>query len=150
MSLDIYLRIKGAVQNPAGPRIYIRDDGQIKEISLAEWDTRFPDREPVTVVEREDTDCIYRANITHNLATMATHAGLYQPLWRPEEMGVTQARQLVDRLQAGLRRLQADPGYFRTFNPSNGWGTYEGLVQFTADYMAACERWPDTEVSVSR
>lgn len=30
-------------------------------------------------------------NITHNLGRMAKEAGIYQHLWRPEEIGVTKA-----------------------------------------------------------
>lgn len=30
--------------------------------------------------------CVYAANVTHNLNRMADAAGIYLPLWRPEEM----------------------------------------------------------------
>jgi hypothetical protein len=44
--------------------------------------------------------------------------------------------------------LQADPARFQSLNPSNGWGTYEGLVQFVTAYLAACVQFPDATVSV--
>ena len=149
MSLDVYLRRKWYVQEQAGPRIFIREEGETKEISRAEWGARFPDREPVTV-EVEETDCVYGANITHNLTKMAREAGLYEALWRPDEHGLTHARQLVEPLRAGLARLWTDPAYFQTFNPENGWGNYDLLCRFVTGYLAACERWPAAEVSVSR
>ena len=37
----------------------------------------------------------YEANITHNLSRMAQDAGIYHYLWRPEEMNITQAGQLI-------------------------------------------------------
>lgn len=60
------------------------------------------------------------------------------------------ARDLIEQLRAGLDRLRADPQRFKEYNPKNGWGDYEGLVRFTANYLAACEEHPDAVVRVSR
>lgn len=147
MSLDVYL--KTGVQEIAGQRIFVREDGQTKEISREEWDRRCPDREPVTVDCQSD-DAAYHRNITHNLNTMAGEAGIYQHLWRPDEIGVTHARQLIEPLRAGLELLRSDRQRFEAFNPANGWGSYDGLVEFVAEYLAACEEHPDAEVEVSR
>lgn len=35
--------------------------------------------------EREESERFYSANITHNLGNMAQAAGIYHPVWRPEE-----------------------------------------------------------------
>jgi len=151
MSLDVYLRMPDA-KVPHGSGIFIRENGATIEISAEEWNRRNPDREPVKVVRDDsETDCVYRANITHNLNTMADHAGgLYEHLWRPDECGVTRAGQLIEPLRKGLARLRVDPDYFRKFNPENGWGKYEQLVAFVANYLAACEEFPDAVVEVSR
>lgn len=148
MSLDVYLRMPGTMRK-SDARIFIREDGQTKEISRAEWDMRYPGREPLTLTA-SDTDEIYSANITHNLGSMAAAAGLYMPLWHPEDIGAVCARDLIGPLRAGLARLEADPARFAPFSPSNGWGTYEGLCLFVSDYLAACEQYPDAEVSVMR
>ena len=93
---------------------------------------------------------LYDANITHNLNTMAEAAGIYQYLWHPEEVGVTKAAQLIDPLREGLAKLRADPEKFKAYNASNGWGLYEYLVPFVAEYLKACEEHPEADVSVSR
>ena len=93
---------------------------------------------------------IYSRNITHNLNKMADAAGIYQLLWRPEELRIETAGQLIQPLREGLARLLADPEKYRQFNAPNGWGKYENLVEFVADYLAACERDPNALVSVSR
>lgn len=93
---------------------------------------------------------IYERNITHNLNSMAEEAGIYKHLWRPEEIGITEAKQLIDPLRAGLKRLTDDPERFKKLNPENGWGDYDGLVDFVTEYLAACEKNPDAEVRVSR
>lgn len=149
MSLDVYLNVKEMQTIAAGPRIFIRENGRTLEIDRAEWDRRNPGIEPVTC-QSQESDRVYQRNITHNLNSMADAAGIYRELWRPDEIGITIAGQLVEPLRAGLARLEADPAKFRAFNPSNGWGDYEGLVDFVTEYLAACERWPEAEVQVWR
>lgn len=96
------------------------------------------------------SDEVYQANVTHNLNKMAEAAGIYEACWRPEEIGVTKAGQLIPLLTVGLRKMKAQPDYFAQFNPANGWGTYEGFVRWVEGYLAACEQYPEAEVSVSR
>lgn len=93
---------------------------------------------------------IYDANITHNLNKMAEEAGIYEHLWRPEEIGVTKAQQLIAPLRAGLELMKADPARFKKHNASNGWGMYEHFVPFVEKYLAACEENPNATVEVSR
>lgn len=93
---------------------------------------------------------IYSANITHNLTKMADAAGLYEPLWRPDEIGIIKAYQLLEPLSRGLESLKANPDYYRTFNPENGWGSYEGLVKFVEKYLEACGMNQDAAIQVSR
>lgn len=93
---------------------------------------------------------LYSANITHNLNKMADAAGIYKYLWRPEELGITRARELIEPLRWGLGRLKDDPKYFTTFNPSNGWGSYADFVPWVERYLRACEAYPDATIYVSR
>jgi len=93
---------------------------------------------------------VFEANITHNLGKMAGEAGIYQHLWRPEELGITKAAELIEPLRAGLAKLVENPTKFREFAPDNGWGTYEGLVNFVTKYLGACAENPDAEIMVSR
>jgi hypothetical protein len=81
---------------------------------------------------------------------MAKEAGVYQHLWRPEEIGITKAAQLVEPLRAAVALLKSDPARFEQHNAPNGWGMYKHFVPFVENYLAACERNPDAEVSVSR
>lgn len=96
---------------------------------------------PTTVFER---------NITHNLTEMADKAGIYKCIWRPEELGITKAGDLIILLETGLEKLKSDPEYYRTFNPPNGWGSYEGFVCAVGEYLQACKDNPDAEIGVWR
>lgn len=93
---------------------------------------------------------VFDANITHNLNRMAEAAAIYKHLWRPEEIGITKAAQLIEPLKAGLALMKSDPERFRAFNASNGWGTYEQFIPWIEKYLAACEENPDASVSISR
>jgi hypothetical protein len=93
---------------------------------------------------------VFDYNITHNLNKMAGEAGIYECLWRPDEIGISKAEQLIELLRAGLDLLEGDPERFKGFNPANGWGDYDGLVRFVKAYLRACEENPDATISVSR
>ena len=93
---------------------------------------------------------VFTRNITHNLTTMADAAGLYKPIWHPEDLGFTKARHLIKSLQVGLKRLKSDPEKFRAFDAPNGWGNYVTLVDFVEKYLAACIAWPNATISAHR
>jgi hypothetical protein len=98
----------------------------------------------------EDYEEVYWANITHNLGKMAGEAGIYEALWRPEEIGKTKANEIIELLQKGLADLKARPEHFETFNSPNRWGMYEHLVPFVEKYLEACKEYPDAIIEVSR
>jgi len=150
MSLDVWLMLENGdpVHEPV-PRIFIRRDGRQMEISRAEWDELNPEREPVTTMATTEGE-VFSANITHNLGGMADQCGLYTPMWRPEELGITRAEQLIEPLEAGLKCLRLKRDELQAFNPKNGWGDYEGLVEFTESYLIACCKWPQAEVKTWR
>jgi hypothetical protein len=93
---------------------------------------------------------VFDYNITHNLGAMADEAGIYKHLWRPEEIGITKAEQLIEPLTSGLALLKSQPDRFKQHNPENGWGSYEGLVRFVEQYLAACIENPDALVEADR
>jgi hypothetical protein len=93
---------------------------------------------------------VYDANITHNLNRMAEAAGIYKHLWRPDEIGIVHAKELIEPLRDGVAALKADPAKFEKLNASNGWGKYEHFLPFVENYLAACEEHPDALVNVSR
>jgi hypothetical protein len=93
---------------------------------------------------------VYSANITHNLGEMAAEAGIYKHLWRPEELGIESASELIVPLTKGLLLLHSDPDRFKKFNAPNGWGLYENFVEFVEKYLKACAENPDAKVHACR
>lgn len=161
MSLDVYLKLT-STETPDRQSIYIRKKGRIIRMTTDEWNDYLHGCEwnehlhgqclgvaPITINETGGCE-VYWGNITHNLGRMAEQAGLYACLWRPDEHGITTARQLIEPLQTGLKRLTDNPEYYQQFNPPNGWGSYDTLVSFVTEYLGACQKWQDAEVSVQR
>lgn len=152
MSLDVYLDADVPPLAPTGGSgIFIRRNGQTVEMTRDEWGRAFPCQDPVVVTAECDVNTrVYSANITHNLGKMADAAGIYQHLWRPEELGIKTAAELIEPLQAGLDRLRDDPEAFKKHNAPNGWGLYEHFVPFVEKYLAACREHPNAVVSTWR
>jgi len=101
-------------------------------------------------LENEAGEELYSRNITHNLGKMAGEAGIYECLWRPDEHDITQARQIIEPLAAGVALLATQKARFEEFNAPNGWGLWEHFLLFCADYLQACRDNPDALVKVSR
>lgn len=95
-------------------------------------------------------NCVYSANITHNLNKMADAAGIYQHLWRPEEIGITRAVELIAPLTEGLSDMLRRPEHYQKFNPENGWGSYDGFISWLVEYIKACAANPDATIEASR
>ena len=101
-------------------------------------------------VLKYDGERVFDSGITHNLNRMAMAAGLYHALWRPDELRIRKAKYLIPLLEQGLENLKRDPGYFSKFNPENGWGNYQQLVDFTTKCMVKCMEYPDAKVKAWR
>jgi len=102
----------------------------------------------ITLTEIRMTE-VYSCNITHNLAPMASAAGIYNALWRPKEIGAAKAGHLVPLLEDGLAKLKANPEYFRKFDAPSGWGTYKDFVPFVEQVLEACKTNPDALIDIS-
>lgn len=95
---------------------------------------------------------VYESNITHNLNKMASEAGLYLPLWHPEELipAVSKAEDLIPHLKNGLANLIENKAELLKYNNPNNWGTHDQLVKFVSLYLEACQNNPDGEIRVDR
>lgn len=97
-------------------------------------------------------------NYTHNLGKMAgevkyghsLHDTLYYLLWRPEEIDITQAGQMIPHLEKSIEILENMPAFFKTFNPPNKWGDYDTFLGFCKEVLKCCKENPDAEVEASR
>lgn len=93
---------------------------------------------------------VYWSNITHNLGVMADHAEIYKPLWRPEEMGISKAHELIPHLENGIRKMVDNPSFYESFNAPNGWGLYENFLPWCCKLLEACRKNPTAKIEISR
>ncbi len=98
----------------------------------------------------EDYEIYFGQNITHNLGKMAAEAGIYYHLWRPEEINITKASELIEPLTNGLEDMKTRPEFYEQFNASNGWGLYIHFVPWIEKYLNACIEHPDAIIEVDR
>jgi len=98
----------------------------------------------------EDGEEVFWSNITHNLNTMAYKAGIYCHCWRPEEMGIRKAKEIIKPLTDGIERLKKFPEYFKQFDSPNGWGLYQHFVPWVEEYLNACIENPNADIETSK
>ena len=80
---------------------------------------------------------------------MAKEVGLYEVLWRPEEIGITTASQMVVPLGKAIDELVSNPDKYKAFNPPNGYGSYEDFVSFCQAVLHNCREYPDAVIEAS-
>lgn len=140
MSLDVCLY---KINKRPAEKVILEDaDGGTQEFYAEDWPHELP-----TVISR---DVLFEANITHNLNTMAAQVNIYEYLWRPGEIGVTCAGELIKPLAEGISFLESDPKRFKAFDAENGWGTYDDFVPWIKRYLEACKEHPTAFVESDR
>lgn len=117
-------------------------------------------RENGSTVSNSVPDCDYEelhvGNITHNLNQMAMHVPvsdtltLYNVLWRPDESDLKTTDDILEYVTIGVKYLIDHKEELLQYNPDNGWGNYEGLLNFTKRVGSACLFNPRCKISVSR
>lgn len=98
----------------------------------------------------ECENAVYSDNTTHNLIKMANAAGIYEALWEPGAIAVEKAGDIVEKLENGLDKLKNDPVFFKQYDASNGWGTYEQFLSFVENYLEACRQNPTAVIEIKR
>lgn len=106
-----------------------------------------------------DLPCL---GITHNLGKMASEVGkvdsdatLYNILWRPDEYfsfdnGHIPVDYVLKRLPDLIYQLVIDKDRLSLFSPENGWGNYQGLLDFSLNYYKACYNNPNSFIYCCR
>lgn len=101
------------------------------------------------VHEIEDTN-VFNANITHNLYNMAIEAGISDELWRPNEVGISTAKQLIEPLNKAIVDMENRPSHYKKFDASNGWGTYKDFLPWLKRLFDACKEYPNSIIEISK
>lgn len=49
-----------------------------------------------------------------------------------------------------IERLKSDPEKYKKYDPKNGWGSYERLIEVLEKYLEICEKYPTARIEVCR
>jgi len=93
---------------------------------------------------------VFSQNLTHNLNKMCAEAGIYEALWRPEELGAVNANDVLVTLCNGVADMKARPHHYRKFDSPNGWGTYDISFPYIEEILNAYMKYPSARIEVSR
>jgi hypothetical protein len=88
---------------------------------------------------------VFWRNMTSNVAPMWRKAGADLADFAGKTAG-----DCVADLQAAIRAMEAEPETYRAMNPANGWGDYEGCLDFLKSIRDACATHPACTVHISR
>lgn len=98
----------------------------------------------------DEQECYWTGNITHNLNKMAMSISAYHYLWRPEEVDVVYAKDNIVNLRQSIGYMYLNYEKLSEMNPENGWGNVDNLIDFTTEYLKACEKNPEAIIEVCR
>jgi len=85
-------------------------------------------------------------NITYNIAPMWVVALGGAGIRRFEGAPGVEA---AGPLSEGVERMRADPATYRAMNPPNGWGNYEGALEYLDRLARACALHPSHRIRIS-
>ena len=97
----------------------------------------------------EDVEIESHLQITHNLNTVVSELGLlvglpyYEVIWRPDGLfglknGEVPVGLVLIVLPDLIKNLLKFEDHLTEYLPSNGWGTFESLIDFLCDYLKEC------------
>lgn len=93
---------------------------------------------------------VYSDSITHNVVPMAQKAGIYRMVWRPEEAGISVAKELIDPLEKAVKDMINNRGDYVALSPANSLVSYEEFLGFLVRLADNCKRNPQASVTASR
>lgn len=101
---------------------------------------------------KEDHTVVDCGNYTGNVGNMYREAFPANPMGqRPgiHYIHSIKADMASGLLQMAISAMVDSPAIYKAMNPDNGWGSYEGALQFLKDILQACEDHPACTVYLS-
>ena len=90
---------------------------------------------------------LFSGNCTHNMQPMWKKAGVLDALY---ESHGAMAGTIIVVLTQGEQHMREHKHEFLPLEPSNGWGTYAGAMDFLQNVLQACREHPNAIISISR
>ena len=109
----------------------------------------------------EDVEIESHLQITHNLNNVVSELGklvgkqYYEVVWRPDELfdlknGEVPVVLVLKLLPDLIKNLLKFEDRLTDYLPSNGWGTFESLIDFLCRYLSECYKHKDAYIYCCR
>ena len=85
----------------------------------------------------------FEFNSTYNLTPMFDAAG-----FRMRDFNGKTGAEVAPILAAAVAVMESDPAKFRAFDSPNGWGTYDQIMPYLREFLAAVDAHPTAMVDV--
>ena len=95
----------------------------------------------INVEPREQTAETFEGNLTYNVGLMLRRAGIHPHILEGQMVKVV--RPVIEN---AYMTMFENPDYFRQFEASNGWGTYESTMKFVSNLNVYLASAPDDYV----
>jgi len=89
-----------------------------------------------------EIDC---GNYTSNMSGAWDHAGISL-----RDADGMPADHLAKKIREGVAKIEADPAFYKSFEPANGWGNVERMLAWLNQIRFRCEQFPTARVRVCR
>ncbi|MFE4857323.1 hypothetical protein [Streptomyces sp. NPDC056670] len=87
-------------------------------------------------------------------ADIGNYTSNVSPLWsealgrRLADLKDANAGDSLPALKRAVAAMEADPDKYRPMNPKNGWGDYEGALQYLRELRNACTAYPNATIHI--
>lgn len=98
--------------------------------------------------EKLMVDTIDVGNYTYNVMPMYEKALGVQSL--TEFLQGKKVSEVIQPLMKGIREMEAHPEEYKKLNPENGWGNYEGALNFLKTIVSKCVLKSDYTIKVNQ
>ena len=85
-------------------------------------------------------------NYTYNVNPMYARAMNIKGLSKALEG--KKCKRLIPLLKGGIANMENNPDVYKRMNPENGWGDYEGALDFLRKIFNKCNEYPNYKVRV--
>jgi hypothetical protein len=100
----------------------------------------------ITLTEKKcvDVEVSDVGNYTYNVSKMYGEA-MGETLSYFHDMKAIDA---IDLLYKGVIEMENNPDKYKSMNPENGWGNYEGALEYLKELLNACVKNPNATIQV--
>ena len=96
--------------------------------------------------DKELVEVVDLGNYTYNVSPMYYKAFERKGGFR--SLDGMRVKKAIPILERAIQRMKDDPKQYKKMNPENGWGDYEGALEYLMDILDGCKKHPKTIIKI--